>query len=136
MVVTLNKTADRILKIINAEKEEILRKYNESTKKNEQEKLISSIQTLDMISNKISYIYQFESSDNILEILRENYEKHDVILRFVDGTEFTIPGKWDHLVSVDEYTICIHEKSKDKTTIPPILKLFNIDNLIEIKRAD
>lgn len=136
MVVTLNKTADRILKIINAEKEEILRKYNESTKKNEQEKLISSIQTLDMISNKISSIYQFESSDNILEILRENYEKHDVILRFVDGTEFTIPGKWDHLVSVDEYTICIHEKSKDKTTIPPILKLFNIDNLIEIKRAD
>lgn len=136
MVVTLNKTADRILKIINAEKEEILRKYNESTKKNEQEKLISSIQTLDMISNKISSIYQFESSDNILEILRENYEKHDVILRFVDGTEFTIPGKWDHLVSVDEYTICIHEKSKDKTTIPPILKSFNIDNLIEIKRAD
>lgn len=134
----MNKTADRILKIINAEKEEILRKYNESTKKNEQEKLISSIQTLDMISNKISSIYQFESSDNILEILKENYEKHDLLLRFVDGTKFTIPKKSDHIVSVDECSICIHEKSKgnDIGVIPPILHLFNIDNLVEIKRVD
>lgn len=136
MVVTLNRTVDKILKIINSERDELINKYNETTTKKGKEELRIAIEAIGMISRKIDSIYRFESSDNIKEILRQNYEKHDVILRFVDGTEFIIPGKWDHLVSVDEYTICIHEKSKDKTIIPPILKLFNIDNLVEIKRAD
>ena len=135
-MVTLNRNVDRILKIINSERDELINKYNETTTKKGKEKLRIAIEAIGMISRKIDSIYRFESSDNIKEILRQNYEKHDVILRFVDGTEFIIPGKWDHLVSVDEYTICIHEKSKDKTIIPPILKLFNIDNLVEIKRAD
>lgn len=136
MVVTLNRTVDRILKIIDSERDELINKYNETTTKKGKKELRIAIEAIGMISRKIDNIYRFESTDNIIEILRQNYNKHDVILCFVDGTEFTIPGKWDHLVSVDEYTICIHEKSKDKTIIPPILRAFNIDNLVEIKRAD
>ena len=133
----MNRTANRIISIIQAERDELLDKINDkTTTKKEKMELKIGFNVLGDICNKIDRIYRFESSDNIQEILRQNYEKHDVILRFVDGTEFIIPGKWDHLVSVDEYTICIHEKSKDKTIIPPILKLFNIDNLVEIKRAD
>lgn len=133
----MNRTANRIISIIQAERDELLDKINDkTTTKKEKMELKMGFNVLGDICNKIDRIYRFESSDSIMEILRQNYEKHDVILRFVDGTEFTIPGKWDHLVSVDEYTICIHEKSKDKKIIPPVLRAFNIDNLVEIKRAD
>lgn len=78
----------------------------------------------------------FFEEDIILTMLKENYEKHDLLITFVDGSQYTIPGKWDKAVSVKDNTICIHEPIKDPSIIPPILELFNIENIVSIKRAD
>jgi len=129
----MKSDAKTIISIIDSEKNELINKKDEAIKNQDNETvnmLFYQIQLLEYIINKLYKIYEFTDESAILEILRQNYGKHNTELVALNGDKYLINK--DEPVGIQENLLFWPENIEDPTTISPIDKAINLDTIIEI----
>ena len=122
-----------ILNIINTEKIELenkLKKANENEDETAINKFQNQINVLEYLQNKLYHIFEFTTDDGFIEVLRQNYGKHNTELVALNGKKYIINK--DDPVGIHENLLFWPENIEDPTTISPIDKAINLDNIIEI----
>lgn len=129
----MKSEAKTILNIINTEKIELenkLKKANENEDETAINKFQNQINVLEYLQNKLYHIFEFTTDDGFIEVLRQNYGKHDTELVALNGNKYLINK--DDPVGIHENLLFWPEDIEDPTTISPIDKAINLDNIIEI----
>lgn len=129
----MKSEAKTIINIINTERIGLMAKLNEAKEKEDEtaiNKFLNQIQILDYIQNKLCQIYEFTTDEGFMEVLQQNYGKHNTELIAVNGNKYIINK--DEPVGIHENLLFWPESSEDPTIVPPIDKAINLDNIIEI----
>lgn len=129
----MKSDAKTIISIIDSEKIELINKKNEAIKNEDDETvnmLFYQIQLLDRLQHKLYHIFEFTTDDGFMEILRQNHGKHNTELVALNGNKYIVNK--DDPVGIHENLLFWPENIEDPTTISPIDKAINLDNIIEI----
>jgi len=129
----MKSEAKTIINIIHAERIELenkLKKANENEDETAINKFQNQINVLEYIQNKLYHIFEFTTDDGFIEVLRQNYGKHNTELVALNGKKYIINK--DDPVGIHENLLFWPENIEDLTTIAPIDKAINLDNIIEI----
>ena len=130
----MKSEAKTIINIINTERIELENKLRQAAvdkDDDEVNKLQYQINALEHLQNKLYHIYEFIDNSGFMEVLQQNYGKHNTELVALNGKKYIINK--DDPVGIHENLLFWPEDNKDPTTISPIDKAINLDNIIEIK---
>lgn len=129
----MKSEAKTIINIIHTEIIGLKNKEREAMENNEEIAVSmfgNQIAALEYICDKLYHIYEFTDDEGFMEVLRQNYGKHNTELVALNGKKYIINK--DNPVGIHENLLFWPENIEDPTTIAPIDKAINLDNIIEI----
>lgn len=129
----MKSEAKTILNIIRAEIIELENKLTEAQVNEDElaiDKFLNQINVLNYIQSKLYHIYEFRDDEGFMEVLRQNYGKHNTELIALNGNKYTVNK--DEPVGIHENLLFWPEDIDNPSIRGKIDKAINLDNIIEI----